>query len=152
MITYRPAIPSDAPSLVSLLAEIMEYHGVCPPDVARLAKVVEEVFASQSHFFLVAEAHETIVGMCALVFSYSTWSAARVCELQDVVVAEHQRRNQIGRGLIRAAERIARERGCTRLFLLAEAWNLKAHSFYRSLGMTEKTCVYYERDLLEHLS
>ncbi len=46
-----------------------------------------------------------------------------------------------------AAEAIARARGCSRLFLLAESWNLDAHAFYRSLGLAEKTCLYFERDL-----
>jgi hypothetical protein len=41
----------------------------------------------------------------------------------------------------------ARARGCSRLFLLAEPWNLEAHAFYRSLGLSEKTCLYFERDL-----
>ncbi len=85
--------------------------------------------------------------MCALVFSISTWSASPVCELQDVIVTEEYRREDVGRGLIAAAEEIARARGCSRLFLLAESWNLGAHAFYRSLGLSEKTCLYFERDL-----
>jgi len=63
-----------------------------------------------------------------------------------VVSGEH-RREDVGRGLIAAAEEMAWARGCSRLFLLAESWNLGAHAFYRSLGMAEKTCLYFERDL-----
>ena len=88
-----------------------------------------------------------IVGMCALVFTVSTWSAATVCELQDVIVTEGYRREDVGRGLLAAAEETARARGCSRLFLLAESWNLGAHAFYRNARMMEKTCLYFERDL-----
>jgi GNAT superfamily N-acetyltransferase len=85
--------------------------------------------------------------MCALIFTISTWSAAPVCELQDVIVTEDYRRTAVGQGLIAEAERIARAHCCARLFLLAEYWNLAGHAFYRSLGMQEKTSLYFERDL-----
>lgn len=159
MITYRPATPSDAPAVMSLLAEIMRLHGVSPPDRDRLAAVVDAILdaprpgrdghAAPDHSILVAESRGRTIGMCALVFSLSTWSAAPVCEVQDLVVAEAHRRGDVGRGLIEAAQRVARDRGCARLFLLAESWNLDAHAFYRSLGMAEKTCLYFERALRE---
>lgn len=147
MITYRPALTADAAGIVSLLTEIMRHHGVRPPDDDRLTVVVDAVFLSPDHFFLVADNGGTVVGMCALIFSYSTWSTGLVCELQDVIVTADRRRRQVGRGLIETAETIARERGCSRLFLTAESWNLDGQRFYRSLGLAEKVCLYYERDL-----
>ncbi len=152
MIAFRQATQADAPAILALLEEIMEHHGVVPPDLSRLAATVDSIIAAPDHCFLVAESEGTgttryLVGMCALVFSISTWSASPVCELQDVVVTEDHRRADVGRGLIAAAEEIARARACSRLFLLAESWNLGAHSFYRSLGLNEKTCLYFERDL-----
>ncbi len=149
MVTYRLATPSDAGCIVSLLTEIMQHHGVAPPGRERLQSVVEAVFASPEHFFLVAVAEGAIVGMCALIFSYSTWSASTVCELQDVVVTSESRRRRVGRGLLEAAENLARDRGCSRLFLSAESWNLEAQRFYRRLGLAEKTVLYFERDLLD---
>ena len=130
----------------------MEHHAVAPPEPSRLAATVQSIIAARDHCFLVAEMDgggeaKHLIGMCALVFSISTWSASPVCELQDVVVNGEHRREDVGRGLITAAEETARARGCSRLFLLAESWNLGAHSFYRSLGMSEKTCLYFERDL-----
>lgn len=135
----------------------MEHHAVAPPDRSRLAATVSRIIAAPDHCFLVAEwqPSETgertlasrLIGMCALLFSVSTWSATPVCELQDVVVSHAHRRQDVGQGLMAAAEELARERGCSRLFLLAESWNLSAHSFYRSLGLQEKTCLYFEKDL-----
>jgi GNAT superfamily N-acetyltransferase len=131
----------------------MEHHAVAPPEPSRLAATISSIIAAPDHCFLVAETEEAgtgsrhLIGMCALLFSVSTWSASLVCELQDVVVAGEHRREDVGRGLIAAAEEIARARGCSRLFLLAESWNLGAHSFYRSLGMQEKACLYFESNL-----
>jgi N-acetylglutamate synthase-like GNAT family acetyltransferase len=152
VIVFRQATQADAPAILALLEEIMRHHGVVPPDLSRLAATVDSIIAAPDHCFLVAASEGAgptrhLVGMCALVFSISTWSASPVCELQDVVVTEDHRRAEVGRGLIAAAEEIARARGCSRLFLLAESWNLGAHSFYRSLGLNEKTCLYFERDL-----
>ncbi|MBN1631195.1 MAG: GNAT family N-acetyltransferase [Thermoleophilia bacterium] len=147
MITYRLATASDAAQVVSLLREIMELHGVTPPEPERLHTTFAAILEAPEHLVLVAEAQDHVAGMCALIFSQSTWSASPVCELQDVMVTRDCRRSDVGRGLIQAAERVARARGCTRLFLLAEYWNLDAHAFYRSLGLAEKTCLYFERDL-----
>jgi GNAT superfamily N-acetyltransferase len=152
VVAYRQATEADTPAVRALLEEIMEHHAVSPPEPSRLAATVSSIIAAPDHCFLLAESDWAagagkVVGMCALVFSISTWSASPVCELQDVIVREEYRREDIGRGLISEAERIARARGCSRLFLLAETWNLGAHSFYRSLGLLEKACLYFERDL-----
>ena len=151
MITYRLATASDAAQVVSLLQEIMESHGVTPPESDHLQATLAAILEAPEHVVLVAETEERLAGMCALIFSQSTWSASPVCELQDVLVTRDSRRADVGRGLVRAAEEIARARGCSRLFLLAEYWNLDAHAFYRSLGLAEKTCLYFERDLLADL-
>ncbi len=148
MITYRLADAADGAEIVSLLVEIMQHHCFSVPETARLESIVGTILESPQHSFLLAEEDETtIVGMCALVFTYSTWSAALVCELQDVIVREAARRRGVARGLVLEAEEIARRRGCARLFLLAEPWNLEAHAFYRSLGLNEQTCLDFERDL-----
>ena len=147
MIEYRLASHADIPQLLPLLTEIMENHGVSPPSTERLEATVDTILSSSDHSLLVAESDDRLIGMCALIFSHSTWSSSLVCELQDVVVTEPYRRERVGRGLIGAAEALARARGCSRLFLLAEAWNLQAHAFYRSLGLAEKTCLYFERSL-----
>jgi GNAT superfamily N-acetyltransferase len=149
MITYRQAVPEDGEQVMALLREIMEHHGVAVPEEGRIESVVRSAFASPYHCFVVADEAGAIVGMCALVFTYSTWSTAMVCELQDVVVREDRRRKRIGHGLLRSAEQVARDRGCARMFLLAEAWNFGAHAFYRDLGLSEKTCLYFERNLGE---
>ncbi len=147
MITYRQAGFTDFEALLSLLTEVMEHHEVLPPPPEQLEDTIARILASADHTFLVAESEGKVIGMCALIFSHSTWSGSLACELQDIVVNERHRREHAGEGLVNAAAAFARARGCTRLFLLAEAWNFEAHAFYRRLGLTEKTCLYFERDL-----
>jgi GNAT superfamily N-acetyltransferase len=153
VVDYRLATQADVPAIVSLLQEIMDHHAVAPPEPALLTATVSGIIAAPDHCFLVAEADNSrgdpgdLIGMCALIFSVSTWSVSPVCELQDVVVSQHCRREDVGRGLVEAAADLAGARGCARLHLLAESWNFGAHAFYRSLGMQEKTCLYFEREL-----
>ena len=147
MIKYRLATPADIPQLLALLREIMEHHGTVPPEPERQTATIATILEAPDHLLLVADDDGRLIAMCALIFSQSTWSAAPVCELQDVLVTEDRRGNEVGRELLRTAEELARSRDCARLYLWAEPWNLKAHSFYRSLGLAEKTCLYFERDL-----
>ncbi|MCX8033220.1 MAG: GNAT family N-acetyltransferase [Thermoleophilia bacterium] len=147
MIVCRQAGQEDLAGIVALLHEIMREHGVNPPREADLARTVSAILDSPNHQILVAEKNSQLVGMCACIFTLSTWSAAPVCELQDLIVSQSERRTQVGSKLIEAAREVARTRGCTRLFLLAEAWNFEAHAFYRRQGFQEKTCLYFELSL-----
>lgn len=144
-ITYRRAEERDLPAILALLTEIMEEHGVTPPDSSLLEWLVRKVIDSEDHLFLVAAEHETVVGLCVVVFSMSTWSGGETAELQDLIVTAGRRKRGIGRGLVAAALDQARARGCRRAYLLAETWNLDAHGFYRHLGFKEKTCFYFEK-------
>jgi GNAT superfamily N-acetyltransferase len=131
----------------------MTHHGVGLPAREDLAHTLAEMLAQAEastrprYLFLVAQARGRVIGACSLVFSLSTWSTGEVCELQDVIVTADERRTGVGHALLEAATRVARSRGCRRLFLSAEAANLGAHAFYRSHGFDEKTALHFERDL-----
>ncbi|MCZ7662421.1 MAG: GNAT family N-acetyltransferase [Thermoleophilia bacterium] len=144
---YRKADPADIGAVLPLLVEIMTHHGVAPPPEPALRDIVDQVLRSPDHSLLLAELDGEAVALCALLFSLSTWSAGPVCELQDVVVRHDHRGRGVGRGLLAAATEHARARGCKRLFLTAEAFNLPAHAFYRASGLQEKTVLYFEAPL-----
>lgn len=146
-ISIRTASESDIPALIGLLEEIMIHHAVSPPSRDALTSVFHRIFGSTDHVFLAAASPEGVVAACSLIFTLSTWSAAPVCEVQDVVVTARYRGAGVGRALLTAAERHARDRGCARLFLSAESENLGGHAFYRSLGLREKAILHFERDL-----
>jgi GNAT superfamily N-acetyltransferase len=151
MMHYRRATQSDAFTVIGLLREIIEYHDIAPPPTDALSACVATIIASRDHLFLLAEEDGAVIGMCALLFSMSTWSAAPVCEIQDVIITRAHRGKGAGRGLLKAADQLAVARGCTRVYLLTEYWNLDAHAFYRRVGLTEDTCLDFERDLRARL-
>jgi len=143
----REAGGGDVLAVGTLLVEIMREHAVEPPAQGELESVIREILEQPGHSFLLLEIEGVIAAMCALVLSWSTWRASLVCELQDVVVSAPYRGRGYGRLLLEEAERTARAKGATLLYLSAESWNLPAHAFYRSLGLSEKTSLYFERDL-----
>lgn len=143
----RLADATDVDALATLLREIMVHHDAVPPSADALRETLHSILACTAHLFLVAEASGTIVGACSLIFSISTWSAGPVCEIQDVIVTAQNREAGVGRRLLEAASALAAERGCVRMFLYAEPFNLGAHAFYRSVGLMEKTALYFERNL-----
>jgi N-acetylglutamate synthase-like GNAT family acetyltransferase len=146
-VRIREADAGDLDALAALLEEIMAHHGVKRPSADALRETLRAILASTTHLFLVAETAGTIVGACSLIISISTWSAGSVCEIQDVIVTSRDRDSGVGRRLLETASAVAADRGCVRLFLYAEPFNLGAHAFYRSLGLTEKTALYFERNL-----
>jgi len=149
MIEYRPAVSSDLPQVTTLLLGMMQEHGVAGPAGPDVQAVLSQALSDEDRLLLVAETDGRIVGTCSLLFSLNTWTASPACELQDIVVESAMRGGDIGSGLVDAASKAAITRGCARLFLLTEAWNLDARSFYRRLGFSDKTCLYFERDLRE---
>jgi GNAT superfamily N-acetyltransferase len=147
MVTYRQATLDDVPALIPRLGELMTHHGVDAPTDDELRDSLTSALSAPNHFFIIAQVEEQVAGMCALLFTFSTWSLGLACELQDVYVADDFRRRGIGHGLLEAATQFAKDHGCVRLYLLAEYWNLDAHAFYRSAGLAEKTSLCYERSL-----
>jgi len=137
-LSIRRAQPSDLEHLLHLMVEIMEHHRWPLPAEHRLRAILTDALASDNHLFLLAEVSGVPVGMCALLFTVSTWSAAEAAEVQDMLVTQTYRRRGAGRTLLRAAMEEARKRGCFRVHLDAETWNVEAHRFYREMGFLEK--------------
>jgi len=76
----------------------------------------------------VAERDGAIVG-----FAVVLERAGDACELDGLFVEPERMRGGIGRRLVRDAQRLARERGATRLDVVA---NPQAVAFYRAVGFT----------------
>jgi GNAT superfamily N-acetyltransferase len=83
---------------------------------------------------LVAEKDGRIVGMCTGQVVISTAEGGPAVLVEDMVVAGEHRRQGIGRTLLEGMGVWARERGATRLQLLADRHNAPALVFYQRIG------------------
>ena len=101
MITYRLAGPADAGARLAPHRDHAAPRRRAPAE-SGWQGVVSAIFASPDHLPRGRGSRRASSGMCALVFSYSTWSASPVCELQDVVVQPRADGRHVGRDLVRS--------------------------------------------------
>jgi GNAT superfamily N-acetyltransferase len=83
---------------------------------------------------LIAEWNGEPAGFALYFFNFSTFIGRAGLYLEDLFVRPALRSHGIGRGLLRALARVARERNCGRMEWAVLDWNEPALKFYESLG------------------
>ncbi len=135
------------------------------PDLEVLVRLLGQLFAIEADFLaneqkqrfgltmmlddperravLVAERDGAVVGMVTGQLVVSTAEGGLSALVEDMVVDEVERGRGAGRALLDAIERWSRERGATRLQLLADWENAPALGFYERMGWraTQLVCL-----------
>ncbi len=75
-----------------------------------------------------------LIGIAQFIFHRSCWTIGDYCYLQDLFVAPDARNSGVGRALIEAVERTAREKGASRMHWLTKEDNLTARALYDQLA------------------
>ncbi|MEX0591272.1 MAG: GNAT family N-acetyltransferase [Xanthobacteraceae bacterium] len=75
-----------------------------------------------------------LVGIVHYLFHRSFWTIGNYCYLQDLFVAPDVRGSGIGRALIEAVEKAAREVGASRVYWLTQESNAAARALYDKLA------------------
>jgi GNAT superfamily N-acetyltransferase len=83
---------------------------------------------------LLAYADDECVGMATLIEGFSTFSAAPLLNIHDMVVAQSHRGQRISHALLQRAEDEAKARGCCKLTLEVLSENHVAQASYRAFG------------------
>lgn len=78
------------------------------------------------------------VGICTVIYKFSTFAAAPTLNVHDIAVLEDHRGRGIGRRLLEAAEERARKQGCARMSLEVLPEN-PAHRLYERSGFEAKS-------------
>jgi GNAT superfamily N-acetyltransferase len=133
-VTIRPAVASDAATIVRLIRALAAYEHMLDRVRITEADVLRDGFGEEPCFeCLLAEAGGEAVGFVLHRPSYSTFDGRPGLYVEDLFVAEPARRLGIGRLLMARLAAIARARGCSRVSLAVLPWN-PAREFYRRLG------------------
>jgi len=131
----RAAIRTDVPSLVELIGELAEYERARDEVEIDDTMLQLALFGPEpSAFARVATADNLIVGMALYYRSFSTWTGRPGIYLEDLYVKPAYRGLGIGRALLAALARLARDDGCARLEWSVLDWNEPAIAFYLSIG------------------
>jgi predicted N-acetyltransferase YhbS len=140
--TIRTAAATDAHALERLIGQL-DYEVTAVEVAGRLAEMERE-----GRLVLVAEFDGKVVGCLSTSVMRVLHRPAPVGRISMMVVDEALRGRGIGAGLVRAAERALRERGCYMIEVTSHVRRADAHRFYERLGY-EKTSVRLARELDE---
>ena len=135
VLTLRPAVASDVPTILSLIRALAEYEKEPQAVVATEEMLVRDGFGAAPRFHVIlASWDDQPVGFAFYFFTYSTWRAAPTLYLEDLFVLPSHRRRGIGIALMRRLALEATERGCLRFDWQVLDWNEPSIRFYESLG------------------
>ena len=134
MLNIRPATPDDAGTIAALVRELADYEKLLHEARATDEDFRRELTAENPVIrVLIAEWDGEPVGFALYFFNFSTFVGRSGLYLEDLFVRPAARAKGVGRALLRALARIARERGCGRMEWAVLDWNEPALRFYRSL-------------------
>jgi diamine N-acetyltransferase len=135
MLKIRPATPADAATIAGLVRELADYEKLLHEAKARPEDFQRELEAENPVIrVLIAEWNGEPAGFALYFFNFSTFVGKPGIYLEDLFVRPALRSHGIGRALLRALARTARERDCGRLEWAVLDWNEPALKFYESLG------------------
>ena len=135
MLNIRPATRADAAVIASLVRELAVYEKLEHEAKATAGDFLREIDAPNPVIrVLIAEWNGEPAGFALYFFNFSTFVGRPGLYLEDLFVRPELRSHGIGRGLLRALARIARERNCGRMEWAVLDWNEPALRFYQSLG------------------
>ena len=137
-ILIREAEPEDAGIIREMIAALARETG--RPDIEVLSE--DEVrlhgFGPHPDFrALIAEYKAAPVGLAVYFSEFSTWRGRRGVYIQDIYVTPDQQGAGVGRRLINAVLKRARNDGAVYLRLAADRSNAAAARFYKRIGFRE---------------
>jgi ribosomal protein S18 acetylase RimI-like enzyme len=150
-IAIRSAQHGDRDAMVALLDALFSIEADFTVDKERQHRGLTLLLdGCRKHAGIkVAVVDGNVVGMGTVQTLISTAEGGLVAMVEDMVVAAPYRKMGIGRMLMSAIEKWARDRGVTRLHLLADRANLSALEFYDRIGWqsTQLICLRRKWDL-----
>lgn len=138
-IDVRDATLEDVDRLLELQLELRSHHRELEPDNPRYQvgtdewrALIQNALQGDNSHILVATTSDTTSGFVQLTFVEKPWGIG--CEMDTVVVAEQQRGSGVGKCLVEAAEKYARDAGAKGMRANVLAANTRGQAFYERAG------------------
>lgn len=132
----RAAALADTPVLYSLMCELEEQPLPCKAFEA----VLQRQLQNPDCYCFVCEVDGAVGGMLNLRVEGQLHHAGMVAEIMELVVKSDYRSMGIGKRLLSAARKKAKELGCVSLEVCSNQRRARAHAFYEQQGL-QKTHV-----------
>ena len=148
----RRATADDAHAVAQLLHDFNREFNEPAPPVAELEQRIAHLLQGGDTAVLLVGAHPD--GLAVLRFRDAIWSSGLECYLAELYVIPARRGNGLGRALMEAALREARDRGADTIEIGVDEPDHAARHLYESLGFSNRSggadgavMYVYERDL-----
>jgi ribosomal protein S18 acetylase RimI-like enzyme len=132
----RQAETADLDAVGRLLDAFNREFDEASPGAAWIAERLGELLAGGDTVVLVGG--EGPEGVAVLRFRPGLWSRALECYLAELYVVPSRRGRGLGRALLEASMRLARERGADRIELGTSEDDVAARALYESMGFTNR--------------
>lgn len=133
-VVVREGRKEDLPKVLELVKELAAYEKALHEVSNTLEMMEKDGFGEHPVFgFFVAERTGQIVGISLYYYRYSTWKGRRLY-LEDIVVTQSERGAGIGKLLLDATVKKAKDDSCTGMMWQVLDWNEPAINFYKKYG------------------
>lgn len=144
----QKATIEDIPKLCDLLDQLFSLEVEFTPNKKLQKKGLKKIIESDSlGDIFIAIKDETTVAMINILYSYSTALGAPVALLEDMIVDQDHRGEQVATRLVVYVKEYLKEHGFKRVTLLTDSDNTKAQNFYKKCGFESSTMVPYRIQL-----
>ncbi len=132
MAKVRKALPGEVERVLGMYEWLFAPPGSVPPrwDPEHARSAVADAIADPSSGVFVAEHRGELLGLCTAYLDMNSVRFGPRCWVEDLAVSPGHRSQGVGKALLDAARRWARERGATHLELDSAETRADAHRFY----------------------
>jgi ribosomal protein S18 acetylase RimI-like enzyme len=140
MLQIRQATVNDVPILLPLVAEYWTFEGIVGFDSPQVSAHLTRLLAEpRLGCAWIAFADGMPVGYLLGVYVFSLEHLGLTAEIDEFFVMPQQRGHGIGLQLLKIAEAVFVQAGCTNVSLQLSRRNDSARAFYRRQGYTERS-------------
>jgi GNAT superfamily N-acetyltransferase len=129
-LSIRPLRPNERATWEPLWQGYLTFYGASVPPETTAATWSRFHDSAEPMHVLGAFAGSDLAGIVHYIFHRSTWTTGDYCYLQDLFTAEPARGKGVGRALIEAVYKRAREAGASRVYWLTHETNASARALY----------------------
>lgn len=137
MTKYKIATIKDIPTLCKLLETLFSQEVEFQVDQNKQSSALEKIIQDDTlGDIFICTKDDVVIAMVNILYTISTALGTKVAILEDMIVDKNYRGKNIGTELINYALQNIKLKGCTRVTLLSDNDNIKAHNFYKKQGFS----------------
>ena len=145
-LVFRVAALEDIDTLCELLFELFSQEVEFTPNKEVQQKALKTIITDENiGDIYVATINEKVVAMVNILYTISTALGNQVAIFEDFIVDKNYRNQGIGENLIDFVFEDLKAKNFSRITLLTDNDNLKAHKFYEKKGFVKSSMVPFRK-------